>query len=90
MTFDEIIQKIDPVIYRNLRTGIELGKWPDGRVLTRDQKEVCMEAVIYYENKTNIAEADRIGYINTAKVEKTPCSSSAKPSANKVDAINID
>ena len=87
MTFEEIIQKIDPQIYKNLRTALELGKWPDGRVLTRDQKEISMQAVIYYENKSNIPESDRIGFIDTIKVEKTPCASSSEP--NKVEVIKV-
>ncbi|WP_250658712.1 YeaC family protein [Alkalimarinus coralli] len=87
MTFEEIIQKIDPQIYQNLRTAIELGKWPDGRTLTREQKEISMQAVIYYENQANIDESDRIGFIDRAKVEATPCASSAEPKA--VDVINV-
>ncbi|UZE97452.1 YeaC family protein [Alkalimarinus alittae] len=87
MTFEEIVQKIDPQIYKNLRTALELGKWPDGRVLTRDQKEISMQAVIYYENQANIAESDRIGFIDRAKVEATPCATSA--GTNDVEVIKV-
>lgn len=87
MTFEEIIQKIDPQIYKSLRMAIELGKWPDGRALTREQKEISMQAVIYYEDKTNIAESDRIGFIDRAKVEATPCASSS--GENQVDVIKV-
>lgn len=87
MTFEEIIQKIDPQIYKSLRMAIELGKWPDGRTLTREQKEISMQAVIYYEDKTNIAESDRIGFIDRAKVEATPCASSSDE--NQVDVIKV-
>lgn len=87
MTFEEIIQKIDPQIYKNLRTAIELGKWPDGRVLTREQKEISMQAVIYYEGKADIPESERIGFIDRAKVEATPCASSTD--ASQVDVIKV-
>lgn len=87
MTFEEIIQKIDPEIYKNLRTAIELGKWPDGRKLSQEQKEICMEAVIYYENSANIAESERVGFIDRAKVEATPCNSSSQ--SNTVDVVNV-
>ena len=89
MTFEELIQKIDPTIYKNLRTAIELGKWPDGRVLSQEQKETCMEACIYYENKSNVAELDRIGFIDRAKVKATPCASSADSASEAVDVIKI-
>lgn len=89
MTFEEIVQKIDPQIYTNLRTALELGKWPDGRVLTREQKEISMQAVIYYENKTDVAESDRIGFIDRNKVEATPCASSATSKETKVEVVKI-
>lgn len=87
MTFEEIIQKIDPQIYKNLRQAIELGKWPDGRVLTREQKEISMQAVIYYENKADIPESERIGFIDRTKVDATPCASSSD--TQTVDVINV-
>ena len=89
MTFEEIIQKIDPTIYKNFRIAIELGKWPDGRVLSQEQKEICMEACIYYENKSNVAESDRIGFIDRAKVKATPCASSSDNASETADVIKI-
>mgnify|MGYP000306600718 CR=1 FL=1 len=87
MTFEEIIQKIDPQVYKNLRMAIELGKWPDGRALSKEQKEISMQAVIYYENQNDIAEHDRIGFIDRAKVEATPCASSSDE--KKVEVIKV-
>ena len=90
MTFEELVRKIDPTIYKNLRTAIALGKWPDGRVLSQEQKETCMEACIYYENKSNVTESDRIGFIDRAKVKTTSCASSASTlSPEGVDVIKI-
>ena len=87
MTFEEVIQKIDPTIYSNLRTAIELGKWPDGRVLSKEHKEICMEACIYYENNSSVDENDRIGFIDRTKVKATPCASSASESADVIKII---
>lgn len=87
MTFEEIIQKIDPQIYKNLRMAIELGKWPDGRVLTREQKEISMEAVIYYENQANIPDSERIGFIDNAKVKTTPCATSSDSEAAVIKVV---
>lgn len=56
MTYEQLIERLDPTVYRNLRQAIELGKWPDGRKMTAEQREISLEAVIYYENRHNIPE----------------------------------
>ena len=35
MTLDELIQSLTPEMYQNLRTAVELGRWPDGRRLEK-------------------------------------------------------
>lgn len=77
MTFDDLIQKLDPQIYRNLRQALELGKWPDGKRLTDEQKALCMDAVIYYENQHGVSEEERVGYIDRAGKTK-PCATEPK------------
>ena len=60
MTYEELIERLDPNVYQNLRRSIELGKWPDGRKLTPRQREISLEAVIYYENRHGIPEQERV------------------------------
>ncbi len=62
MNIDELINSITPEIYENLKRSIELGKWPDGRPLTQEQREHSMQAVIAYELKHLPAE-ERTGYV---------------------------
>lgn len=62
MNFNDILNAITPEVYENLKRAIELGKWPDGRALTREQREHCMQAVIAYELKHVPAE-ERTGYV---------------------------
>lgn len=64
MTFEKLVQKLSPDLYHRLRTSVELGKWPDGRSLSPEQKALCMEAVIYYENHHGVPDAQRVGYID--------------------------
>lgn len=78
MTYEELISKLDPTIYQSLRTAVELGKWPDGRVLSAEQRELCMEAVIYYENLKQMPEDQRVGYIDRTRTE-TPGSDGVEP-----------
>lgn len=64
MTFEELVRRLDPEVYRSLKTAVELGKWPDGRKLDQSQIELCMEAILYYENLHQVPEEERVGYID--------------------------
>lgn len=72
MTYQELIDRMDPAVYQSLRQAVELGKWPDGRVLTAEQREICMEAVLYYESQ-HVPEDQRVGYINRTKSDGSSC-----------------
>ncbi len=63
MNYNEVLERLDPQVYRSLKHSLQLGKWPDGRALTEQQKEICMEAIIHYERTHNIPEEERVGYI---------------------------
>lgn len=69
MDFDKLIDGITPDICANLRRAVELGKWPDGRALTDEQKALCLQAVIAYE-ESHVSEENRVGFIDTERVEK--------------------
>ena len=72
MKFEDAATQIDPEIYQRFKTALELGKWPDGRKLTREQKELCLQAVMIYEAKHQVDDGDRIGYVDSAK-KTSPC-----------------
>lgn len=69
MDFEQLINNISPDIYASLKRAVEIGKWPDGRSLTQEQKELCMEAVINYEH-LHIDEAERVGFIDRGSKEE--------------------
>ena len=62
MEFERLIENLTPDVYRSLKRAVEIGKWPDGRVLSPDHRELCMEAVILFEARY-INENGRIGFI---------------------------
>ena len=62
--FTQVINKLTPEIYQRMRTSIEIGKWPDGRVLSQDQKEHAMRAIIAYEMQNKVDEQERVGFVN--------------------------
>ena len=43
-----MLDVLTPDIVANLKRAVELGKWPDGNRLTREQLETCMQAVIVW------------------------------------------
>ncbi|MBD3639463.1 MAG: DUF1315 family protein [Marinobacter sp.] len=90
MTYEELIERLDPAVYRNLRQSIELGKWPDGRKMTAEQRAISLEAVIYYENKHNVPEEERVGYLDRGSKAGTACDPSVQRAASNNQDIDPD
>ena len=62
MTYEDLIEKMTPQIYKSITLAIEIGKWPDGKKMTPAQLEVCMKAKIHYDQK--LPEEQRTGFID--------------------------
>ncbi len=63
MNYLELIESMTPDVYEGLKRAVELGKWPDGRRLTPEQREECLQAVIAWGN-LNLPEEERVGYMS--------------------------
>tara|TARA_R110001592_G_scaffold18703_8_gene77333 strand:- start:7139 stop:7408 length:270 start_codon:yes stop_codon:yes gene_type:complete len=83
-TFVEMLRNITPEVYASLKLALEIGKWPDGRRLTQEQKELCMQAMIGWELK-NVPEEERTGYMGEQN-----CKSEAKPIPNILFSTKSD
>ena len=83
MTYEELIKRLDPAVYQSLKRALELGKWPDGRKLTDEQRLICMEAVIYYEDHHQIPAEERVGYLDRGVKAGTACDPSVARTAGK-------
>ncbi|MGB0468245.1 MAG: YeaC family protein [Pontibacterium sp.] len=70
MTYDELIEAMTPDMHRSLRQAVELGKWPDGKRLSDEQRETCMRAVIAYDTE-NLPPEQRVGYIDRTRKDGT-------------------
>ena len=71
MTFDKMINQMTPAIYESLKQGVSLRKWPDGRRLTPEQTELCLEAVMRYEVENNVFLKDTPGSVDgLSKIEE--------------------
>ncbi len=51
MDFQQLVDTMTPEIYENIKTAVELGKWPDGNPLTEKQKEAAIQAIMVYDAK---------------------------------------
>ena len=70
MSFDQVSGSLTPEVVNAFKTALELGKWPDGRVLTAEQKQICLEAILKYEDINQVPESERVGYIDRSGLEK--------------------
>lgn len=67
MNLQQLLESITPEIYESLKRAIEIGRWPDGRAISEGQRELCIQAVIAYDQRK--PEEERTGYVppkNTA------------------------
>ena len=71
-TWRDLLESMTPEIHQSLKTAIELGKWPNGERLSPQQVELCLQAVIAYDQRYLI-ETERVAYIDTTKVKTKHC-----------------
>ena len=69
MNIEQMLAVLDPDIVGRLKTAVEIGKWPNGVALTKEQREICMQAVYAWEMK-NLPETERSGYIDRGTTEE--------------------
>jgi uncharacterized protein len=74
--FTDILEMLTPEVHQNLKRAVEIGKWADGTPLSREQRELCMQAVIAYEARHCSAE-ERTGYIDRGHKAGDNCDSAA-------------
>lgn len=70
-SFEDLIASMTPEICDNMRRAVELGKWPDGRELSKEQREMCLQAVLTWEAK-HLPEEQRTGYMEQACKSSEP------------------
>ena len=65
-TVNELVESLTPSMVSDLKQAIELGKFPDGRVVSEKQKELMIEATILYD-AMKLSEEERTGFIHRGK-----------------------
>lgn len=65
-SFDELIDGMSEEAWRSMRRAVETGRWPDGRRLDDQQRELSLQAVIAWEQRHGIPVEQRTGYVAPA------------------------
>ena len=71
-SWQALLQDMTPQIHQDLKTAVELGKWPNGERLTAEQKELCLQAVIAYD-ELRLPEPLRTAFIDRTGLQKSQC-----------------
>ncbi len=62
MQLDAFLEKMNPTIHQALKLALELGKWPDGRPMSTEERDATLQALIVYEHD-HLPESERIGFM---------------------------
>lgn len=63
MDYKSLVESMTPAIYRSLKRAVEIGKWPDGRPLSSQQRRESLQALIAWGEK-HLPENERVGFID--------------------------
>lgn len=85
-SLQDILAMMNPEVHMNLKTAVELGRWPDGRKLSPEQLEYCLQAIIAYEQEA-LPEEQRVGYIDRTGLKKTECDDPAAKTGQSPDQV---
>ena len=63
--YRQSVRQMDRKTYDRLVEALAIGRWPDGRGLSDDQRQSAMQAVITW-GELHLAPEDRVAFINKA------------------------
>lgn len=79
MNIEQMLAILNPEIVQKLKTAVEIGKWENGIALTKEQRQMSMQAVLAWEH-THLPEEQRTGYIDRgSKKEGEECDDEPQP-----------
>lgn len=53
MDTEQLLNAMTPEVYQRLAYAVETGRWPEGTILSKAQRDSCMQAVMLYQSKHN-------------------------------------
>ncbi|MDE0952619.1 MAG: DUF1315 family protein [Halioglobus sp.] len=74
MKYQELVESMPRETFESLKRAVELGKWPDGKALTSEQRENALQAIIAWGQR-HLSEQDRVGHLERKKKTVEGCDS---------------
>ncbi|MGM0632281.1 MAG: YeaC family protein [Pseudomonadota bacterium] len=87
-TLEEILATMNPEILMNMKTAVETGRWANGGRLTPEQTELCLQAIIAYEER-HLPEHERTGYIDRTGLGTKKPAADHSTAADEPQPLNI-
>lgn len=72
MDYQQTIDEMSPEIYQRLVRAVEIGKWPDSKPVTPEQRVHAMRAIIAWGER-HLPEQQRVGYIDRQQKTGESC-----------------
>lgn len=72
MNYLKLLENMTPEIYKSLKRSVEIGKWPDGSMVTREQRQAALQAVIAW-GKLHLPEDEQVGFIDRGQKAGQQC-----------------
>jgi len=72
MDYQQTIDDMSQEVYQRLVRAVEIGKWPDNKPLTPEQRVHAMRAIIAWGER-HLPEQQRVGYIDKQKKAGEMC-----------------
>lgn len=60
-SFSELVDNITPEMHAQLQQAVQLGRFPDGRRLSREQQAELLRTILAWEAKQGLPEEERTG-----------------------------
>ncbi|MEM1113787.1 MAG: DUF1315 family protein [Pseudomonadota bacterium] len=74
MDYQQVIDEMTPEVYARLKQAVETGRWPDGRLVTPEQREHALQAVIAWGER-HLGTNERVGFIDKGGKDGDACDS---------------
>ena len=74
MDYQKLIEGMSAEIYQSLLRSVELGRWPDGKEMSSEQRDNAMQAIIAWGER-HLQEPDRVGYVPKKSKPEEDCDS---------------
>ncbi|MFM2483573.1 YeaC family protein [Celerinatantimonas yamalensis] len=50
---EQLLAMMTPELYQRLATAVEIGRWPDGRVVSTEQRQHALQMTLIYQSRHN-------------------------------------